>query len=116
MKIISKIKDILQGKITIKQKRSSKWGSVRKEHLKEHPTCAVCNSKKKLEVHHLLPFQLHPELELEKGNLITLCESRKTVNCHILFGHGLNYKDYNPDCLKDVEHFHDLIINCQLKK
>ena len=116
MSIIKDIRDVLQGKISIKNKRSSKWAKVRKGYLKFNPRCAVCESKKKIEVHHLMPFQLRSDLELDEKNLITLCESKKSVNCHLLFGHGLNYRDYNPDCPKDVEHFHDLIKNCQLKK
>ena len=114
MKLIKRIKDVLQGKPPVK--RSNKWERVRKQYLKEHPICSVCGSKKKVEVHHLLPFHMHPESELDLSNLISLCESRKTVNCHLLFGHGLNYRDYNPDCLKDVVHFHDLIHNCQKDK
>ena len=113
MNLIGNIKNIVQGKPVVR--RSNKWGKVRKEHLKSNFCCKVCGNKKKLEVHHLLPFHLCPEKELDPTNLITLCESRKSVNCHLLFGHGLNYRDYNPDCVKDVEHFHDLIVNCQIK-
>ncbi len=96
------------------KKRSSKWRSVRKAFLKKHPRCAVCGGNVKVEVHHIIPFFLRPDLELDRGNLITLCEGKKTINCHCAIGHGCNYKDFNPDVVKDAEHFHDLITNWQI--
>lgn len=75
-------------------KRSSKWPRVRAEHLKLHPYCAVCMGTKDLNVHHMKPFHLHPELELEPTNLITLCDEAGR-GCHLLFGHGLNYSAAN---------------------
>ena len=87
----------LQGK-----KRSPKWSKVRKAHLLNNPLCAVCGKKTKLEVHHIKPFHLHPELELESTNLITLCESGKGgVVCHLHFGHLGNYKKINKAVIKD---------------
>lgn len=100
--IIKKIKDLIQGKASIGEKRSSKWNKIRKEHLKKHPTCSVCGGKKSLEVHHIKPFNSHPELELDPNNLITLCESKKNgANCHLLFGHLGNYKTINPNSVQD---------------
>ena len=83
---------------------------MRKEHLKKEPRCVVCGSKKKVEVHHIIPFNLDPSFELCSDNLITLCENKKYgVNCHLLFGHLGRYIDYNPDCLQDVEKWHNKI-------
>jgi hypothetical protein len=77
-------------------KRSGHWPSVRKAYLKKFPYCGVCGGKKKLEVHHIRPFHLHPELELDSSNLITLCENYSDgVNCHLLFGHLGSFKSYN---------------------
>lgn len=102
--MITKIKDVLQGKAPISASRSSKWPTVRKNFLADHPTCAVCEGSDKLNVHHMKPFHLHPELELEPTNLITLCESEKHgVNCHLLFGHLGNFKNVNPKVLDDVK-------------
>jgi len=80
--------------------RSSKWPTVRKHFLEKHPYCEVCGSKNNLNVHHMKPFHLEPELELDESNLITLCEG-KSVNCHFLFGHFCNWKNFNPDVVKD---------------
>lgn len=98
------IKDKLLGKVPSGKKRSKDWPEVRAKHLKEHPACAVCGNKKKVEVHHVKPFHLAPELELEKTNLITLCElKKKGINCHLLIGHLGNYSRENTTCREDAE-------------
>ena len=83
--------------------RSSKWSDVRNQFLKQNPTCAICGKtdKKVLAVHHKQPFHLHPELELDPSNLITLCESAG-MHCHITFGHLGNFKSFNINILDDV--------------
>jgi 5-methylcytosine-specific restriction enzyme A len=78
--------------------RSSKWPACRRRHLKKQPTCQACGCDvaKVLNVHHVKPFHLYPELELDAGNLITLCE-RGAFNCHWIFGHGGHtWTDWNP--------------------
>lgn len=75
-------------------KRSSHWPKLRAEHLKRQPTCAACGRSKSLEVHHILSFHDHPELELDPVNLLTLCEAGP--NCHLTFGHLRNWKTNNP--------------------
>ena len=101
--ILKHIKDVIQGKAPIGKKRSSQWPKVRKEHLEKNPTCAVCGSASKVEVHHKTPFHMNPLLELEPSNLITLCETKKNgINCHLLMGHLGNYKSVNPDVEVDA--------------
>ena len=85
----------------ITTKRSSKWSALEKNFLKQHPACAACGSSNRLNVHHIKPFHLHPELELEPTNLITLCMD-KTNECHIRLGHGGDFKAYNPYVEEDV--------------
>ena len=82
--------------------RSTSWRKVRKEFLKKNPVCAVTGSKKKLEVHHIIPFHISPELELEESNLITLSRRSKGSNIHLLFGHYGNYKKDNPNIVKEA--------------
>ena len=86
------------------KKRSSKWPKTRKKFLEENPCCAVCGRDTgKREVHHIKPFHLHPELELDPTNFITLCENKKDgVNCHLLFGHLGSYRSCNEDVIKDA--------------
>lgn len=78
--------------------RSPKWSKVRKDFLSNNKYCAACGSKdKKLEVHHKIPVHINPELELEITNLIALCADP----CHIVFGHLMNFKSYNPNVDND---------------
>lgn len=46
--------------------------------LRDNYTCQICEAKRKLEVHHIIPYRLIGKHDLE--NLITLCEK-----CHRLF-------------------------------
>lgn len=103
MDIFEVIKDRIQGKAPKGAKRSSKWRKLRKRHLKAHPTCCVCGSKIKVEVHHLVPFHIAPDKELDLDNLMTLCERKKYgINCHLLIGHLGNYRRVNFSCQIDA--------------
>jgi len=85
--------------------RSSKWRQVRRAFIKQNPVCAVCRTKKKLEVHHCAPFHISPELELDFNNLITLCNKH-----HYTFGHYCNYRSFNENIKDDA-----LIWNLKIK-
>jgi hypothetical protein len=92
--------------------RSPKWDGVRAKHLKAHPLCAACGSKKTLEVHHIVPFSNKPEMELDPTNLITLCESATDgVICHLYHGHSGSYQSYNPHVAEDATRSLDRIVN-----
>ena len=98
------LQELNDGKDQHLQKRSSHWPGVRKQHIKNNPRCALCDGDKKLEVHHIKPFHLHPELELDPENLITLCEDKGNgVYCHLFFGHLGSYKSLNENVREDVE-------------
>lgn len=88
------------------QKRSGRWPEIRKEFIKGK-SCAVCSSKSKLEVHHIKPFHLFPHLELDLSNLIVLCESSKSLNCHLAIGHLKDYKHWNPFIEEDAKYLND---------
>ena len=81
--------------------RSPQWPKVRIAHLQEFPECAACGRTDHLNVHHILPFHLCPEKELDPANLITLCEN-DTINCHLLWGHLGSWKAYNPSVIIDA--------------
>lgn len=83
------------------KKRHKLWAKVRKEYLKKNKMCAVCGGKKKLNVHHIQPFHLFPDLELDVQNLITLCEASGR-ECHLQFGHLGSYKSWNKDIRADA--------------
>src|SRR5437660_4700217 len=86
--------------------RSPEWPRVAKEHRLREPACVVCGYKgKKLQVHHIKPFHLHPQLELDTRNLITLCEARGRDH-HLLLGHLDAWDSYNEHIHDDVRHFY----------
>lgn len=108
--MIRSLIDKMQGKIPKGKKRSSEWSKVRKDFLLDNPTCAACNCTDKLEVHHIQPFHSHPELELEKSNLITLCENKRYgICCHQLIGHRGNYRKINENCIEDAKYWNSQI-------
>lgn len=69
-----------------------RWRKTRNAYIAEHGECAMCKAAKDLEVHHVRPWHLYPELRYAFENLITLCDC-----CHFRFGHGRNWKKWNPD-------------------
>lgn len=77
--------------------RNAKWPKVRKEFLRTHGYCEVCGARKRLEAHHVKPFQWYPELELSMDNLITLCEAH-----HLLLGHLGHWTSYNERVVEDA--------------
>ena len=113
LKILAKhLKDVAQGKAPSGNLRSNQWPTVRKNHLKDHSVCAVCNSTVQLEVHHIVPFARDPEKELDPNNLITLCEnSNDGVICHLLFGHLGNYQYVNPSVVEDARVWNEKFIS-----
>ncbi len=76
-------------------KRSSKWPKLEKEFLIKNPKCAACGSTKRLNVHHIIPFHLDKERELDINNLITLCMSKN--ECHLRLAHGSLFRAWVPD-------------------
>lgn len=64
------------------ESRSSTWSKVRDEFVMDNPVCSACNTKQNLNVHHIVPFAVRPELELDTTNLITLCREH-----HFKIGH-----------------------------
>lgn len=85
--------------------RSPDWRKVRAKHLEDNPKCVVCGGTKKVQVHHVMPFHLHPELELEPDNLVSLCVAKKYgINCHLLAGHRGSYRRENVWINSDVDY------------
>ena len=108
------LKSLFAKDVRSPMERSSRWSSVREVHLRSHPCCEVCGSKNNVEVHHILPYHLYPEEELNFRNLITLCEN-KSRNCHFLFGHCLNWKHYNMSVRLDAAYFREMLKNACVK-
>jgi 5-methylcytosine-specific restriction endonuclease McrA len=100
-RLLNAIKEKIKGKPL--SLRSPHWETVRKNHIKLEPSCAACGIKSHLQVHHKLPFHLHPELELVQSNLITLCEQAGDAGCHLKIGHLGDWKSFNPNVETDAK-------------
>lgn len=81
--------------------RSGKWPFLRRRWLEIQPLCQSCGKNTKIQVHHIHPVHLYPELELDDTNLITLCEN-PVFNCHFAIGHCLNWLAWNSDVINDT--------------
>lgn len=92
--------------IYLKLPRSPQWPELRRQWLKDHPTCAACGKRTNLEVHHKVPVHVSRSQELEANNLITLCENSKEgeadKHCHFVIGHLGNWYAYNRNVDKNA--------------
>lgn len=92
--------------------RSPMWAKVRAEHLRTHPECAACGQTDSLQVHHIVPFSFDASKELDPKNLITLCvDGVGHTDCHLMFGHGGNFKCQNPKVVEDAKRFREMMKN-----
>jgi hypothetical protein len=92
------VPDLCYGEISL---RSKLWNKTRIAFIKKNPFCAYCKSITYLQVHHIKPFHIWPELELNPENLVVLCEN-PNINCHFKIGHLEDWKSYNPLVLKQI--------------
>jgi 5-methylcytosine-specific restriction protein A len=92
--------------MTFEGPRASEWVYVRNEFVRRHPRCEACGGSYNLNVHHIKPFHLYPELELDEGNLITLCREHHFRIGHDPDGKGPakpNWSASNPNVRSDAE-------------
>jgi hypothetical protein len=86
--------------------RSPEWPRVEQEHRLREPRCVACGYKGRwVQVHHIKPFHIHPQLELDPDNLITLCQARGREH-HLLLGHLGEWGSYNERVRSDARHFY----------
>jgi hypothetical protein len=88
--------------------RAPGWKVLAIAWLAENPRCAACGRTEDVVPHHVMPYHLYPELELDWRNLVTLCEWR-TLNCHLWLGHAGNWSDWNPYVRTDAETFRQIL-------
>lgn len=87
------------------KERSSHWGAVRKAFLKTHPACAACGKTRlmglrTIDVHHIKPYHIRQDLELDPNNLITLCRKH-----HLQIGHLGNWEKWNVEVVDSCKWF-----------
>src|SRR4051794_39139002 len=54
-------------------RNTRKWQELRKRIIARDGQCAVCGSEEQLEVDHIIPYSVSPELGLDPDNLQVLC-------------------------------------------
>jgi hypothetical protein len=76
--------------------RSSHWSTFRINFLRGR-SCSGCDSTRELEAHHIVPFHIDPDRELDVDNLIPLCRE-----CHYQIGHLRDWQTANPHVRDDA--------------
>lgn len=80
--------------------RAAEWPRLRRLVIAEHPFCALCGRKSKLEAHHKTPVHVDRSRELDRDNLIVLCDG--PISCHRAFGHLWDWHSWNVNVVEDV--------------
>lgn len=76
------------------------WSTIKamRAYAKTHPVCEITGTKP-IEVHHVRPINVAPELAADPSNFISL--GARTI--HFIFGHGGdNWKDYVTN-VRDIQ-------------
>jgi hypothetical protein len=74
-----------------------KMTKAKKLYVTEFNECEVCGYQKGLEVHHVKPVHLFPDLSCEPTNFITLCDGISNNMCHRKYGHFYDFRNkFNP--------------------
>lgn len=66
--------------------QSPEWKALSRELIKEKGYCEKCGERMNLQVHHIIPVRLAPQLALDRSNLQVLCrlchqrETAKEIN------------------------------------
>ncbi|MEK6878319.1 MAG: HNH endonuclease signature motif containing protein [Nanoarchaeota archaeon] len=95
-RLLEYIKDWWLGKPLGGGLRSSQWGKLSRQFLKENPYC-FCGEKAKT-THHIIPFSVDSSKELLKENLFAVCN-----HCHLRFAHLGSFRSYNKNIREDAE-------------
>lgn len=85
--------------------RSSRWPRVREEAIRRTPYCIACGRSKDLEAHHIRPFHLQPELELDLDNICVLCADP----CHLVHGHLMSWQRHNPEVIEHCRRYREAL-------
>jgi hypothetical protein len=93
--MLQAIASVLSQRTRATGSRSPQWSALRRRHIASNPRCAACGRSESVEAHHLVPVQVDKSRELDPSNLITLCGGSR--NCHLVVGHGWNWRTYRPD-------------------
>jgi hypothetical protein len=94
---------LIRSMMLVGAKRHPQWYAVRAKHLVTSPACAICGVARFVEVHHKVPVHVDDSLELDPGNLVTLCDERASRH-HFEVGHGGDWRMWNQAIDADIEY------------
>lgn len=95
--LLTDLRALAGNNLALAQRTTAEFIKLRHQVLKHQPCCSACWKPRLLVVHHIEPFYRRPDLELETGNLIVLCEDD-----HLFLGHGGDFGHYNPNVKRDA--------------
>ena len=75
--------------VTLHWRRMSETRSAVRRFRLHNTKCAWCGRTKRLEVHHVVPISVAPELAASEDNMLMLC--RKPA-CHLIIGHDGDFR------------------------
>jgi len=81
--------------------RSPKWAAFEKRFVRGK-ACVCCGAKGPLTGHHVIPYHVRPDLELDEANIRPVCTG---VDCHLVIGHLKDFRLWNEDFDADAAAF-----------
>jgi len=63
-----------------------------------HTECEWCGRANRLQVHHIIPVSVSPDLAGNPSNMMMLCGK----GCHLRFGHNGDFRSRYVDNIKDL--------------
>ena len=88
------------------------WQWCRRVFLKKvGKVCVCCGSTKHIQVHHILPRHIRPDLVVDMTNLIALCK-----DCHFHIGHLNSYFTYNSMVYEACFYVREISVRMENKK
>ena len=100
-----RVEDSRTREVKKRAKRSSRWPALERRTKKSVGACEACGSKKGLQLHHVQPYHLRPDLELEPSNLMVFCMAVLGWECHLYLAHAGSFRGYNASIRVDAIDF-----------
>ena len=75
-----------------------RWRKLRAYKFKTNPLCELCELEGKTtqadEIHHIIPFEVNPDLAFDYDNLISVCVAHHKYLHSLLMRKRINHKRY----------------------
>jgi len=85
--------------VTKHARRAYKTHKAMQAYRSGHTECAWCGRSKRLDVHHVIPVSVAPEMAASETNMIMLC---RKPQCHLIAGHSDSYRDRYVENIREL--------------